>query len=323
MLKTADLPRAIPCRALFLLLPLCLLLFVSARVHQLLLAPACRRWPFAACRHGFVGRPCEEGTLGQRRIACVGDSITSGQQASTPDRTYPGVLQARLGRGYHVENLGACGHTIVKRLMGEPNAFGPLPYWGSPQFRRLLEGAPWDAVVLSFGTNDFGFDKDSGCQHDGKGCTFDADFASMVQLVRSLGRDGSQPLILIGVPPQMVDTPTDGRRASDYGLNAVAANRALPHVRSLFAGASDLRVVGLVDDSVGNSSVQRCGTSPRRDSHCALYCDPQSCDSVHPNDVGNALIAEHVLNGLSGTFDFVCTGSSCSNIDVDVMSHAL
>ena len=261
------------------------------------------------------------------RIACVGDSITSGQYASQPSSAYPGVLQARLGDDFYVENLGACGSAVLKNPRTAPDGMFPVSYWRTPHFNRLQHAGPWDAVVITFGTNDFGFPS-TGCRADGTGCPFGDDLAALVNLVRTLGRPGAEPAILLGVAPPIVDTPA--RRASSYGCSARAWNAARLNMRRTLRAATDVAsIIDLLGGPDGSAPlVPLCNrpVSARRRQGiaapsgladgppvpevgyispplCESFCNEQSCDSVHPNDRGNARLAAAVWRGLAAVIN--------------------
>ena len=78
----------------------------------------------------------------QIRVACVGDSITAGVEASAASSTYPSVLQSLLGDQYVVTNLGSSGATMQND--------GYRPFVQTAMYRALLENT-WDVVVLMLG----------------------------------------------------------------------------------------------------------------------------------------------------------------------------
>ncbi len=81
----------------------------------------------------------------QRRVACVGDSITAGVDATGREHTYPSVLQRLLGEEFVVTNLGSSGATMQVR--------GARPFVDTAMYRALLS-ARWDVVIIMLGTND-------------------------------------------------------------------------------------------------------------------------------------------------------------------------
>lgn len=289
---------------------------------------ACR-FHFAQC--GFTVSPsssCRPRNFDEslwpfrKRVACVGDSITSGQVASDR-RDYPEVLQNLLGDDYHVDNLGKCGATVLKKPRTPDWEMFPEPYWVSPQYEQLVARVPWDAVVIAFGTNDFGAvaRKDghrtlagggvnwTGCNASAikgtDGCFFERDLCELLDFVRTLGADGAAPKIVLGVPPPMVSTP--GMDAGWYGLNATDFNAARAHLPALLANApclGDASIVNLLEEPEQEppaALVPHCAPDAKDSdtAWCANLCDAQSCDPVHPNDRGNARIAANVARAVT------------------------
>ena len=83
---------------------------------------------------------------GQKRVACVGDSITYGYGVRNwIKKQYPAQLESLLGRGYCVRNFGVCG--------GTASLTGDLPYEKTAAYRKSLDFCP-DIVLLLLGTND-------------------------------------------------------------------------------------------------------------------------------------------------------------------------
>ena len=78
-------------------------------------------------------------------VGCVGDSITAGYKASSRQTTYPSVLQALLGDGYKVTNMGEGGATM--------RAGADSPYWLRRSYQTLTSNR-WDILILMLGTND-------------------------------------------------------------------------------------------------------------------------------------------------------------------------
>ena len=83
---------------------------------------------------------------GQKRVACVGDSITYGCFVpGQPWNSYPRQLGRMLGRGYCVGNFGYTNRTALKS--------GDYPYTAEKLYRRSLAFQP-ELVLLMLGTND-------------------------------------------------------------------------------------------------------------------------------------------------------------------------
>lgn len=81
------------------------------------------------------------------RISCLGASITEGYGTSNPwsQNAYPGQMAKLLGPGYHVENYGRGGCTMIKK--------GEMPYWNYEQLQQALKSEP-DIVFIDLGGND-------------------------------------------------------------------------------------------------------------------------------------------------------------------------
>ena len=80
------------------------------------------------------------------RVACIGDSITTGYGLADPRKQcFPAVLRRMLGRGYAVRAFGANGATVLGSI--------PSSYARTDECRRALEFRA-DIVVVELGTND-------------------------------------------------------------------------------------------------------------------------------------------------------------------------
>ena len=83
---------------------------------------------------------------GQKRVACVGDSITYGCFVpGQPWNSYPRQLGRMLGRGYCVGNFGYTNRTALKNA--------DHPYTAEKLYRQSLAFQP-NLVLLMLGTND-------------------------------------------------------------------------------------------------------------------------------------------------------------------------
>ena len=235
------------------------------------------------------------------RIACVGDSITAGVCSSGGEHPYPQQLQLLLDSdygkdAYSVTNLGACGSTMLKA--------GDSPYWERPQFDALKENR-WDIVTIMLGTNDA---KDPGSKgpnnwkHDCggverttlNGCSYGTDYESFIELVRTLGPSTDvAPNIFVLVPPPLMEKDA-------YGMNQTVINSVFPKLIPLVAEKNDVSLIDVYGGMGGETNWSRDPNFPticeQNDSWapCQYWCDSQSCDECHPNDVGYAHLA-HVL----------------------------
>ena len=83
---------------------------------------------------------------GQKRVACVGDSITYGCFVpGQPWNSYPKQLSRLLGSGYCVGNFGYTNRTAIRS--------GDFPYTAETLYQRSLQFQP-DIVLLMLGSND-------------------------------------------------------------------------------------------------------------------------------------------------------------------------
>lgn len=93
--------------------------------------------------------PAPTPPTGKIKVACVGDSLTFGANA-TP---YPTALQDLLGsEQYEVKNFGAEGRTMTLGLSDPPN-MTDRSYYDSQPYKNSLAYQP-DIVILCLGTND-------------------------------------------------------------------------------------------------------------------------------------------------------------------------
>ena len=98
----------------------------------------------------FNGRsglhPNPNSSVGDVRIACIGDSITYGSTVKNwPKNNYPVILGNMLGDGYTVCNYGISGGTLLNSA--------DKPYMQTEMFSASVDFLP-DVVVLMLGTND-------------------------------------------------------------------------------------------------------------------------------------------------------------------------
>jgi lysophospholipase L1-like esterase len=253
------------------------------------------------------------------KIGCIGDSITAGVHSSGGNHTYPGQLQIMLDAEspgkYSVTNLGACGSTMMKGA--------DSPFWKRPQYKALT-AAKWDIIIIMLGTNDA---KDAGSRgphnwpHDCTGpdalkCAFAVDYASMIELVKTLGTTAAGPKIYTAVPPPlMMDTV--------YGMNQTVINDVLTalvpaintanklpspsiDVFAALGGEKDwatvcecdsLLVILKTTSRVSLPTVTHgwlsyadpkkgCTVNDTSIAKCPLFCDAQSCDQSHPDNNG-------------------------------------
>jgi len=231
----------------------------------------------------------------QLSVACVGDSITAGVHSSKGSMTYPAQLQGKLGDGYKVTNLGACGSTMLKH--------SNKPFWQRPQYKALVAGK-WDIVVIMLGTND-AKDKGSGgpanwphnCTGSGAlTCPFAQDFKSMIDLVNTLGTSPAGPKVYVMIPPPLM-------KIGAYGMNQTVINEVFPVLVPAIAAANKLtvhRVIDIFNNFGGNAKdfpAGGCTLQNTATAKCGYFCSPTqswTCDQCHPDDVGYGEMASLV-----------------------------
>lgn len=84
-------------------------------------------------------------SLAQRRVACIGDSVTKGLGLKDSTNSYPYQLQQLLGDGFVVGNFGHSGATLL--------ANGHNPYNKTQAYADALAFVP-DVIVIALGLND-------------------------------------------------------------------------------------------------------------------------------------------------------------------------
>ena len=126
------------------------------------------------------------------KIACVGDSITRGTNASKPTFTYPSQLGDMLGSNYIVQNFGDSGKGVLKNCSDNGN--NPTSYWDSSQFTSSKSFAP-DYIFIMLGSNDA---KDINWKKSGNKNQFVSDYKEMIAAYKALP---SHPTVVIATPP--------------------------------------------------------------------------------------------------------------------------
>ena len=271
--------------------------------------PDCvRRTPAAAlsidgASHDLVCKQRRAASADTVRIACVGDSITAGVCSTGGNATYPAQLQLMLdaahGPGaYSVTNLGACGSTMLKG--------GDSPYWERPQFDAFVN-ATWDVVIVMLGTNDAKDPGDGGpdnWQHDCggashttlDGCQYASDYADMIALTRTLGRDAqTPPRVFVNAPPPLMMSGAIG--ANQMVIAGLPAARPAhrggerrPRDRRLRRDGRRRRLGGRVPGQVRARQRPRRarGGATSRAATSAIRTTTATCSSPRPSWRGSA-----------------------------------
>ncbi|HHV51779.1 MAG TPA: hypothetical protein GXX54_08830 [Clostridiales bacterium] len=126
------------------------------------------------------------------KIACVGDSITKGTNASKPAFTYPSQLASMLGEGYSVSNFGDSGKGVLKNCVD--NDGNASSYWDSSTFNSSKSSSP-DYVIIMLGSNDA---KSVNWNVPGNKENFVNDYKELISVYQGLP---SQPKVIVATPP--------------------------------------------------------------------------------------------------------------------------
>ncbi|KAL1511868.1 hypothetical protein AB1Y20_005152 [Prymnesium parvum] len=268
--------------------------------------------PTEACDRLFG--PCDdEPTRGKEaalRVACIGDSITMGYRGYMRNHSahsWPNQLQALLGDAYEVVNLGFDGSTASSAGTDDGR---PAAYTSRPQYTTLLQGE-WDLVFIMLGTNDAkaaNWDSAHCASPPFDACPSYASLLALLRTVRSLHAPASGPpeVFLMRPPPVAGD--------AILGVLAPLANGPVQRVVVAAAAAAAIDANHTVDVFAalgGEAAHEACAAlQPRMErcagaTHlcaatpadapphgvCALFCDGEWCDGLHPSDGGLAAIA--------------------------------
>ncbi len=177
---------------------------------------------------------------GQKRVACVGDSITYGCFVpGQPWNSYPRQLGRMLGRGYCVGNFGYTNRTALKKA--------DHPYAKEKLYRQSLAFQP-DLVLLMLGTNDT------------KAVNWNAeayarDLGELIENYRGLE---SRPQVFLLLPPPVF--PFCGKVRWDI-RSEVLENEVLPICRRVAEGKG-VPVIDTHSDFVGRKELFMDGCHP-------------------------------------------------------------
>ncbi|HMA64510.1 MAG: GDSL-type esterase/lipase family protein [Fibrobacterota bacterium] len=150
--------------------------------------------------------------LAQKKVACIGNSITFGYGLTNSTPTYPQQLQKLLGSGYTVENDGVSATTLLKK--------GNNPYWVNGKLSQAFAFKP-DIVVIKLGTNDT--KPENWNTHSGE---FKSDYISMVDTIAKMP---SKPKIYVVLPVPVFNNPV----GASWGIRDSIIKLELPIIREV------------------------------------------------------------------------------------------
>lgn len=207
------------------------------------------------------------------KIACVGDSITYGAEASRDEFNYPSQLQKLLGGGYYVQNFGESGNTLLKN--------GNQPYLLRDIYPRS-QAAQANYYIIMLGTND---SKPDNWKHKDE---FASDMREMITTYRNLD---SHPTVIVAT------SPTVG--ADAFGISdEVVTNEVIPIQKQVAAdmGCPIIDINALTKGAPQNFSD---GVHPN-DTGYALMAK-MFYDSLQ--DIFHARVQRFAVNGMDAAID--------------------
>ena len=171
-------------------------------------------------------------------VACIGDSITAGANASGPAFYYPAVLGGLMGPGFTVTNYGVSGATMLGP------GFGNMPYVSQANFQSSSVAQP-NIVVIMLGTND------SKPVNWANKAQFEADTTAMVTHYASLA---SKPQVYLCLP---CPATTNGFTIS----GSVIQNEIIPILRTVAAN-TNTPLIDVFTAMSGNPALFSDGVHP-------------------------------------------------------------
>ena len=154
-----------------------------------------------------------------KKVACVGDSITEGYGLACQSKTgYPVILNSILGPEYTVLNSGRSATTLQKK--------GDFPYWTAKEFTNVFVYQP-DIIVIKLGTNDT---KPYNWHAD----NYEKDYQALIDTFRTIS---THPKIYLCLPVPVFKTK--------WGINdSTVVNGVIPIIKKI-AKANNLPVIDL------------------------------------------------------------------------------
>ena len=139
---------------------------------------------------------------GDKKVICVGDSITYSQGVLTSRNTdsYPAVLADLLGSEYQTYNFGLCNRTLLST--------GNMPY-GNEDFATESLAVDADIVIIMLGTND-------SKPMNWNAAQYEAEYTQFVQAYQNME---STPDVYIMLPPRIFLEEDNSGNCNDQTLS--------------------------------------------------------------------------------------------------------
>jgi lysophospholipase L1-like esterase len=197
-------------------------------------------------------------------VACVGDSITFGTGASTPDMAYPADLRGLLGGGAVVINYGHSGATMLST--------GDLPYVNQPEYAtansyltNLGAGSVVDVIIM-LGTND-----SKAYNWAPGGASMAAQFATdTAALIDHFASLPSRPVVYLALPPDVY--------TNTYGISGTVIHD---------------QIIPILNQAAADAGIPTIDVNTPTTGHAEYFTD-----GVHPNDGGYQVVAQVMQAGL-------------------------
>ncbi|MCW3999087.1 MAG: GDSL-type esterase/lipase family protein [Candidatus Bathyarchaeota archaeon] len=164
------------------------------------------------------------------RVACIGDSITRGNE-------YTIDLWSKLGSGYVVGDFGIGGATV--------DSHSGSGYINETAFQVALTFNP-DVVIIMLGTNDANPELNETAD------AFIADYTALIEAFQGLD---SKPQVWLVLPPPIYHNPGDLSEA-------ILTQKIIPSIRQL-AGQMDLPVIDVHTPLLGHEDYFIDGIHPK------------------------------------------------------------
>ena len=161
-----------------------------------------------------------------KSILCYGDSNTYGYRPDGKGRysqnvRWTGILQNRMGKGYHILEEGCCGRTTV---LDDPKR----PYKNGQEFLlpALEIHSPVELIILMLGTNDCKWTYQQTAEQIGEG------IKTLIEIIKGNPKSngGREPKILLVSPIHLKESVWKEQLDLDFNKKSVEVSRQLEMV---------------------------------------------------------------------------------------------